>query len=247
MDLEIWGGESTWIFLLYQTDETLQRRVHSSPIFVFCFFLCVVVDIKATCTPCPQWVFKKQQDNELSGDIWDHSSLRDTSGLGFSKSSQAVMWFYGTAGSKVDWRAEPCQTRGTMDSSSSDSTALCALFPHANRSWTLGNRASSATCRPPSPPSPWQPRLLLWRPLMRAGMDTIRSASTTFDWKMMCVVVFRKAPSKSVVLNTRNKYSIHTLQYLVWPVGFNPKHLFQYFSHSYNDIWHVQSNCGART
>lgn len=51
---------------------------------------------------------------------------------------------------------------------------------HDNRWWTLVNRVSLVTCRPRSPPLPWQPPLLHWHPRpMRVAMGIIRSALLT--------------------------------------------------------------------
>lgn len=48
---------------------------------------------------------------------------------------------------------------------------------HGNRWWTLANRASLVTYRPPSPPLPWRPPPPPWHPLVRVATDIIRSAA----------------------------------------------------------------------
>lgn len=85
---------------------------------------------------------------------------------------------------------------------------------HCNRSWTLGNRAFLVIYRPLSPPSPWPPHPLPWRPLMRAGMDIIRSAATHFDdfkrvllfWIQWCQAIFKGFKHK------HTQYWSHTFQ-----------------------------------
>lgn len=176
---------------------------------VFCFPYSAV--LLQTSAPCPRWVFPKQSEAELSGKIWGASSVmprRHTVG------TEALMWFLWNkrfqSGLKGDER-DHGQLHFLLHRLQSE-----GLFPCANRSWTLGNRASSETSRPPSPPLPWPQRLLLWRPLMTAGTDTIRSAPPrplTLENDVCC----------RVLLNTHRKSWSHTLQFLFSPVGYIPR------------------------